>query len=360
MPGRDIIVVGASDGGVEALIALTGELPADLQAAVFVVLHTSPYRPGRLPGILGHGTPLPVAFARDGEPIRNGRIYVAPPDYHLLVRDGTVALSHGPMENGTRPSIDPLFHSAARAYGPRVVAVILSGAPGDGTAGMIAVKEHGGVGLVQIPGEAEFAQMPLSAIRRAGPDHVLPVMEIGETLVRLAGEPAPTRGGTAMMDSIERATALIRDDLVALSEGRKGDGQTIYSCPDCGGMLWQTDGDGANQFRCHVGHTSSPEHLLVQKTEDLEKALWSCVRTLTEKATLTRQLAARVRAEGRVEAAERVEEWASLDEAHGRLIRESLLEATPNPTSQLIEIQRALESDRSEVPPSTHGDAGER
>ena len=350
MPGRDIIVVGASAGGVAALIALTEELPADLPAAIFVVLHTPPYRPSRLPQVLEQGTSLPVAHARHGEPIRPGRIYIAPPDYHLLVQEGTVALSHGPKENGTRPAIDPLFLSAARAYGPRVAAVVLSGALGDGTAGMRAVREHGGVGVVQIPGEAEFSEMPLSAIRRADPDHVLPVAEIGPLLVRLAREPAPTQEDTAMTDATARATAMIQGDIDAQSEGRMGEGRSVYSCPHCGGALWQT-GEGVTQFRCHVGHTASPEALIVQMTEQLEASLWASVRTLTEKAVLTRQLAAGLRAEGKTTAAARVEESATLDDEHIRLLRESLLEATPNPTSQLIAIQRALDSDPDEPPP---------
>jgi two-component system chemotaxis response regulator CheB len=351
MPGRDIIVVGASAGGVESLIALTEEFSADLPAAVFVVVHATPYNPSRLPEVLGQGAPLPVAHARHGESIRNGRIYVAPPDHHLLVRDGTVELSHGPKENGTRPAIDALFLSAARAYGPRVAAVVLSGTQGDGAAGMMAVKAHGGVGVVQLPGEALFAQMPLSAIHRADPDHVLPVAEIGPLLIRLAGEPAPTPESTPMIDSAALAAAMIQRDLDAQSEDRKGDGQSIFSCPEYGGVLWQTEAGGVTQFRCHVGHTLSPEHLIVQKTEELEESLWASVRTLTEKAILTRQLAARVRAEGRAAAAERIEESATLDDSHSRLIRESLLEATPNPTSQLINIQRALESDLDETTP---------
>ncbi|HEX8199857.1 MAG TPA: chemotaxis protein CheB [Isosphaeraceae bacterium] len=350
MPSHDIIVVGASAGGVDGLVALTEELPADLRAAVFVVLHTTPYRPSRLPQVLGQLAPLPVAFARHGEPVRHGRIYVAPPDFHLLVRNGTVALSHGPKENGTRPAIDPLFLSAARAYGPRVAAVILSGTPGDGTSGMMAVKAHGGVGIVQIPGEATFPRMPLTAIRHAQPDHVLPLADIGPLLVRLAGALASTEESTAMPDPSARAIAMIHDDLDAQSEGRLEVGRSVYSCPHCGGALWQTD-EGLIRFRCHVGHTASPEDLLVQKTDDLERSLWACVRTLTEKAILTRQLAALARAEGRPEAAARIEASAALDEEHIHLLRESVLEANPNPTSQLIEIQRALEPDEDETPP---------
>jgi two-component system chemotaxis response regulator CheB len=193
--------------------------------------------------------------------------------------------------------------------------------------------------------------MPLTAIRRADPDHVLPVAEIGPMLARLAGEPVRTEGGTPMIDATERATAMVQSDIEAQSEGRKADGQSVYSCPYCGGVLWQSESGGTTQFRCHVGHTASPEHLIAQKTEELEKSLWSCVRALREKAVLTRQLAAQVRAEGRAEASKRIEEWAALDDKHCRLLRESVLEATPNPTSQLIEILRALESDPDEVPP---------
>lgn len=192
---RDRIVIGASAGGVEVLIRLVGSLPADLPAALFVVLHTPANHTSRLPQILARHGKLPAAHARDGEAIAPGRIYVAPPDEHLLAQDGSVRLSHGPRENHTRPAIDVLFRSAANAYGERVVGVVLSGTLWDGTAGLIAIKRQGGVAIVQDPEEAGFAAMPRNAISGDHPDWVLPLADIATTLVRLAREPlAPAPG----------------------------------------------------------------------------------------------------------------------------------------------------------------------
>jgi two-component system, chemotaxis family, protein-glutamate methylesterase/glutaminase len=190
MPGHDIIVVGASAGGMEALTLLAQRLPAHLPAAVFVVWHLSPQALGILPRELQKAGPLPAANAIDGEEIQCGRIYVAPPDRHLTLEPGRVRVTHGPKENGFRPAVDPLFPSAALAYGSRVVGVILSGSLDDGTAGLSAVKVRGGVAVVQDPDEAQFRSMPDSALNQVKIDHRLPVAQIGPFLGWLAREPA--------------------------------------------------------------------------------------------------------------------------------------------------------------------------
>jgi two-component system chemotaxis response regulator CheB len=186
VPRRDIVVIGASAGGVEALSHLVSRLPADLPAALLVVLHTSPTRESRLPTILDRAGALPAAHAQDGTRIRAGRIYVAPPNYHLTVEHESLRLVQGPTENGFRPAADPLFRTAARAYGARVVGVVLSGALDDGAAGLRAIKQHGGVAVAQDPNEAAVAWMPRSAIRLDHVDHVLPTAEIAALLVQLA------------------------------------------------------------------------------------------------------------------------------------------------------------------------------
>jgi len=174
MLGHDIIVVGASAGGVDALTQLVRGLPADLPAAVFVVVHVPAHGPSVLPRILSRSGPLPATHPQDGQAIRTGRIYVAPPDYHLLVKNGYVRLTRGPRENKHRPSVDSLFRTAARTYGPRVVGVVLSGVLDDGTAGLAAIKLAGGIAAVQHPDDALYPGMPQSALNNVAVDHALP------------------------------------------------------------------------------------------------------------------------------------------------------------------------------------------
>ncbi|QDV32180.1 chemotaxis protein CheB [Tautonia plasticadhaerens] len=330
MPSRDIITIGASAGGVEALSTLVGGLPAGLPAAVFVVLHTSPHAASRLPTLLSMKGPLPAEHAEHGGPIRPGRIVVAPPDRHLIIRPESVELSRGPKENRTRPAIDPTFRSAARSFGGRVVGVVLSGTLGDGTAGLMAIKARGGTAIVQDPTEALFGDMPRSAIEHVGPHHVLGVGDMPRLLTQLAREPDPDfPGGSSMADDFEHDPETVRRDLEAQARDSRRDEPTTYSCPECGGTLWQFGEGAVAQFRCHVGHVYSPESFLVDLTDELEAALWRCVRMLTEKATISRQLAADARSRGKADQAARFEEQLDQDEAQIRQIRQSLLEAAP-------------------------------
>ena len=359
-PGHDIIVVGASAGGVEALSALVRGLPADLPAAVFVVLHIPPYHQSHLPAILSHHGPLPAAEAMHGEAIAPGRIYVAPPDHHLLVRNGHVELTRGPRENSSRPAVDPLFRSAARAYGPRVVGVVLSGALGDGSMGLMAIAARGGVTVVQDPEEALFESMPRTALRYVRVDHVLPVRQIPALVGRLAREPAAYReasGVPTMSDIDTMILQLMRRDIAGQERNERSGQTTVYTCPECGGTLWQVDHDDLMQFNCHVGHAYAAEALLGQMSEDLEAALWRCVRLLTEKETLMRQLAGRLRAAGQEALAARVAEQAQLDDRHSELIRTLLLELTPHPETQPL-VQQASEEVWREGQPPASADGG--
>lgn len=191
MNARRLITIGGSAGGVEALLALAAGLPAQLQAAVLVVLHIGPHR-SVLPELLAGAGPLPAAHARDGEPPLASRIYVAPPDQHLLLGGGLLRLSHGAKENHTRPAIDPLFRSAAQSGGGRVIGVLLSGLLDDGCAGLQAIRACGGIAVVQSPSDAQEPSMPEQALRRAGADHVLPAQVMGPLLAELV-----KRGGRA-------------------------------------------------------------------------------------------------------------------------------------------------------------------
>jgi two-component system, chemotaxis family, protein-glutamate methylesterase/glutaminase len=285
MFGRDIIVIGASVGGVDALPRLIGSLPADLPASVFVVLHSSPQGPDLLPGILAKTSALPVHRAVDGEKILQGRVYVAPPDYHLMVNAGHVRVVRGPKENFHRPSIDALFRTAAESYGPRVVGVVLTGNLDDGTAGLFEVKGSGGVAIVQDPKDAAAPSMPSSALRNVKADHCLVLGKIGPLLIRLAKTqdiPRSKKGWVA------KKRFLIPKDM------EKEFGlPTSFVCPECDGPLWETKPGRSLQFRCHEGHAYSPDSLLADQAESLERVLWSSARTFDERANLLRRLGER-------------------------------------------------------------------
>ncbi|HVA48185.1 MAG TPA: chemotaxis protein CheB [Pirellulales bacterium] len=186
MPEIDLIVIGGSAGGLPALLKVVRDLPADLPAALCVAIHMSPDSPGKLPQIVGRRTPLPCLFADDEQAILPGRIYFALVDRHLLIDDGKLRVSQGPRENGFRPALDPLFRSAARCYGPRLAGIVLSGSLGDGSHGLAAIKQSGGITIVQDPEEATIPNMPLSALRGTQIDHIIPASEMAPLIVRLA------------------------------------------------------------------------------------------------------------------------------------------------------------------------------
>ena len=327
MPGPRIIVVGASAGGVEALKRLAADLPVDLAAAVFVVLHLAPDRRSLLAEILGGAGPLPAVQAEHGAAIRPGRIVVARPDRHLMIERDRIVLSRGPRENRSRPAIDPTFRTASRAYGPDVAGVILSGALGDGSAGLMAIKARRGLTVVQEPAEALFEDMPRAAIRDVGPDHVLPIAAIGPLLSRWAASRPTDPGDEPMSDGGRgREAEQIRRTQQDQADGGRPGAVSTYTCPECGGSLWQFQEGPVMQFRCHVGHSYSAESLLSDLSDELEAALWSCVRMLAEKATVQRQLAAAADGRGHPEQAELFREHAEAHDLQGRLIRERLLE----------------------------------
>jgi two-component system chemotaxis response regulator CheB len=345
MAGHDIVVIGASAGGIEVVRDVISELPADLTAAIFVVVHIPPYIVSQLPQILNRAGPLPASRAVDGAPILPGRVYVAPPDRHLLLRPGRMALSRGPRENHSRPAIDPLFRSASRAYGPRVIGVVLSGALYDGAMGLMAIKTRAGMAIVQDPRDAAFDSMPRTALRIVEADYVLPAAEIAPTIVELSRTAVISKGGEAVADRDERLETVIAADFAEQAHDDRVEETTIYTCPECGGVLWQDGAGGTLSFHCHVGHAYAPEILLSQKSEEFEAALWASLRLLKEKATLTRQLANRTRLAGNGgngRLVDRIAEQAELDEGYARSIQE-LLDSMPNPADHASIVVQALE-----------------
>jgi two-component system chemotaxis response regulator CheB len=285
---RELIVIGASAGGVEVLKAITAALPPDLAAAVLIVLHVPPSSPSVLPTLLQRRSALPVAFARDGEPVVGGRIYVAPPDRHLVVEDGRVRVTQAPRENHCRPAIDPLFRSAALAYGPRAIGVILSGRLDDGTAGLWALKERGGIAVVQDPDDALHPDMPRNALAYTDADHVVPADALAPLLARLVAE-RPAAAAPAPRRELEIEVGIAMED-DALHSGVMTLGPASpYTCPECHGVLVRVGSGGIPRFRCHTGHAFSLDSLLAALTENVGATLWSALRAVEESIMLLRE-----------------------------------------------------------------------
>ena len=328
MATRDTIVIGASAGGVQALSTLVAALPRDLPAAVFIVLHVPADAPSLLPGILARDSQLPIEHPRSGEPIRPSHIYVAPPDHHMLIQGALVKLVHGPKENLHRPSIDALFRSAARWCGPRVIGVVLTGARDDGTVGMSAIKQRGGITIVQDPGEASFPSMPLNVMQQIQVDYSLRLRDIAPLLTRLSQEQAAEEGGYRVSDEVEIETKISAQNMDAselfASVERLGKISKL-TCPDCHGALWEINDDDILRFRCHVGHAFSAESLEDGQSQMLEMALWSAVRALEEKMILARRIVERLRKANQTLAASMFERRAEQAERSSNTIRELLL-----------------------------------
>ena len=330
MATRDIIVIGASAGGVQALSQLVSELPRNLPAAVFIVLHIPGNAPSLLPTILSREARLPVAHAVDGEKIQRGRIYVAPPNRHLLIERDRVRLVHGPKENFHRPSIDTLFRSAARWAGPRAIGVVLTGARDDGTVGMHAIKQRGGVAIVQDPSEAPFPSMPMSVMQDVEVDHSMPLAAIAPLLNRLSYEAAEDEGRYPVSDQVEIETRIAQQDLEGeelLASVEKLGRISKLTCPDCHGALWEIEDREMLRYRCHVGHAYSLESLSEGQSEMLEEALWSAVRALEEQMVLANRIVERARKANQMRAARTFEKRAKEAEEHSGLIRQLLLSA---------------------------------
>jgi two-component system chemotaxis response regulator CheB len=292
---RDVVVVGASSGGLDPLTTLVAGLPASLPAAVFVAMHVRPDVPSHLPAILNRAGSLPAAHAVDGEPIRRGRIYVAPPGFHTYVDRGRIRVARGPRENSSRPAIDPLFRTAAHHYGPRVVGVVLSGALDDGSAGLQAVKNGGGGAIVQDPCDAEFPDMPANACERTEVDYSVPAHELAARIVELvngdgASDRLPREVPIETVEETPPGERPPRSDDLGPSSG--------FTCPDCHGALWEIDDGETVRYRCRVGHAYSEDAMVSAQSDSVERALWAALRSLEERAALIQKLAENARRRG--------------------------------------------------------------
>ena len=286
-----VIVVGASLGGVEAIRFLAGRLPADLAAAVFVVLHIGAHK-SELPWLLNQLGPLHANHAGDGDPIHPGQIYVAPPDHHLVIEPGHMRLTRGPRENWARPAIDPLFRSAARAYGPDVIGVILTGGLNDGTAGLFEIEQRNGTTVVQHPDDAANPSMPLSALKHVVVDHCLPLAQIPALLAKLVAE----RNASALLNETQPASAA--EWSREMTAEYKLDQPVAVTCPDCGGALRRIELGTLTQFACHIGHIYTAEVVVAAQFAAMEWSLGAAMRSLSERGELCRQMAEKAQAAG--------------------------------------------------------------
>jgi two-component system chemotaxis response regulator CheB len=285
---RDVVAVGASAGGVEALRALVGALPPDYPGAILVVLHVPRDAPSALATILDRSGPLPATTATDGETLRYGHIYVAPNDRHLIVLDDHIRLTRGPAENGHRPAIDPLFRSVARTFGPRAIGVVLSGARDDGAAGLANIAARGGTTLVQDPADALYPWMPQAALDRIDADHIAPAAKLGGLLAGITAMDIPARP-TESRDALLDAEVAM-SDLSPITTDELDVSPAGYGCPSCGGSLFEIEHTPVPRYRCRVGHAWSAESLLDEQAIALEGALWMALRALEEKSALSRKM----------------------------------------------------------------------
>jgi two-component system, chemotaxis family, protein-glutamate methylesterase/glutaminase len=296
MPTRDLVVIGASAGGLQALYAILGALPPSLPAAVVAVIHTRSTA-GVLPQILRRRSGLAIETATDGAELVPGTVYVPPADRHVAVSRKGLRVVRGPRENGFRPAIDPLFRTAARSRGARVIGVILSGALDDGSYGLSAIVRSGGVAIVQDPDDAEVASMPLAALRETPVQAVLPAAEIAAAIVHFCHDAAASESTPMAVPDEPEPQRPDGDIQVAHMEARHGP-PTPISCPACGGALWESAENGVVRYACHVGHQYAPDSLLAEHGEAVEQALWTAVRILEQHAELRQRMSARAESAG--------------------------------------------------------------
>ena len=303
METRNILALGASAGGVTALQRLFSAMPRGVTATVFVVQHINPTGSSILPHLLDRAGWLPAFHPRDGDRVRDGWIHVAPPDRHLLVRDGRLLVRRGAKENRTRPAIDPLFRSLAVEYGPRLVGVILTGTLDDGAAGLRAVKRRGGIAVVQDPADAEWPDMPRNAREHAAVDHCVPLDAMAPLLARRLGEAVPPAPAVPADLAVEARIPEREFGTVPEDSGQLGR-PSLFSCPDCGGNLYEVEDGSLLRYRCKVGHAFAPQALASANHDQIERAIWVALRAHEDRMILFKRLSDKAREHGHAHTAE--------------------------------------------------------
>jgi two-component system, chemotaxis family, protein-glutamate methylesterase/glutaminase len=321
---HDIVVIGASFGGVEALSHICAKLPPNLPAAVFVVIHIPSHGRSLLPVVVSRGGGMQAFHALDGAVIEPGKMYIAPPDNHIILKNGHMRVVRGPRENRARPAIDPLFRSAAYAYGPRAIGVVLTGYLDDGTAGLSAIKKRGGIAIAQDPADALEPSMPRSAIHHVKVDHVIALSGIPPLLEELVRTPAPDPALFPVPPQMENEVKIEELDMATLNNDDRYGQPSAFSCPECGGVLWEIEDGELVRYRCRVGHAFSSETMQAEQTDALENALWTALKVLEENATLLRRIKMRAKKDGLQRMVENYEERLKVSEQRAEILRRVL------------------------------------
>jgi two-component system chemotaxis response regulator CheB len=328
LPGHDIMVIGGSAGALQTLLQIVGGLPADLPASVLVVLHGSPAGAVLLPELVARASKLMVRGVETVAALTRGCIFLAAPDRHLLLGPNTVVAGKGPRENGFRPAIDPLFRTAALRHGPRVVGLILSGMLDDGSLGLALVKGRGGIAIVQDPAEALYPDMPTSALTHVAIDHLARADDIPALLVRLSAQ-APAEPPMPPLDDgpdvAEKGSDGLNSELLRTPP-------SPFTCPECGGVLWDKSQAGIERYVCHTGHSFTPAALVNDQQPSVEEAMWSALRTLQEGIALRRRMAERAVERGAAAQSRTYLQEAQEYERQADAIRELLLGRAPRDT----------------------------
>ena len=329
-----IIVIGASEGGVDAICSLANALPTSFPAAIFVVLHIGGHR-SQLPALLNVSGKMRAVHAKDGELIRNSMIYVAPPDFHMVIDREHIRLARGPRENWARPAIDPLFRSAAEAYGADTIGVILTGGLNDGTAGLFEIKRCGGTTVVQNPDGAANPSMPSSALQHVEVDYCTALNDLPGLLISLVSKKVPAvQTDRLPMQREARSKEMTVDYTI--------ENPVAVTCPDCGGALRRAELGTLTQFRCHIGHVYTAEVMVTAQFAALEWSTAATMRSLSERGEVCRQMAGKSRDAGDIDIAE---DWtAAMHEAKERagIMRELLEKEWTHP-----EINKSLQPSRA-------------
>ncbi|MBO0733688.1 MAG: chemotaxis protein CheB [Methylocapsa sp.] len=344
MLNRNILAIGASAGGVEALRFLAKGFSRDFPASVLITIHLTSRFESTLDKILSQAGPLPAVFAKDGEALQKSRIYIAPPQRHLIIESERLLLGNGPRENSARPAIDPMFRSAGLCCGFRSIGVVLTGSLGDGASGLFTLKQCGGITIVQDPDDARHSEMPLTALSRSKPDHVVRLAELPAllaSLVRLpAGPPAKAPEATGYEVDIAKNGAQSKSAMNDFRDLDKIGRRSVLACPDCGGVMWEfIDGDVV-RYRCHTGHAYTAEVMTLALDENLRRALASALRALDERVALAQSLQHQAIERGRM----------MLAEIWGRRAEEHLKEAEVIRSSMRRVDELAAASARNESP----------